>query len=546
LKKILSDDFQNSIQQFIEGSNRVYDSFGFLEKGKLTLPKLKDIRKTLDKDSFFVKQNKLILSGGDEVGNVDTLSQKIGEIETAIRELPEMKAIEDMLGDAKGMLLKDVIETHPEIVPFLSRENLPELKKSLWRSYIDVYRSLYEDMVNKYQLFSEAINAVDLSDNPWRQALDVFNKRFSVPFKMKVVNLKSAIIGESIPQIEFSFQKEQRTVSISRSRLEEIDTLSQGEKRALYLLNIIFDLEKIKDAGRDILLIIDDIADSFDYKNKYAIIEYLYELSKESNIKMIILSHNYDFYRTVSSRLSIKRQCRLFADKDSSKISLVQERYQNQPFEYWKKNPNKICVMALIPFVRNLAEYGKERNISGKGEKADFLMLTSLLHEKNNTNQIKFADILPLYDGYMGITKFKQDINESDYVIPTLYSVCDTITYKNTELEYKILLAIAIRHKAEIFMIQKIKNYAGQLVWNKGTITGNSTDFLNYVDTNGIQTRELMNGYNQFGDNVSMKIISEVNIMTPENIHLNSFMYEPILDMDIIELLNLYKQVKCL
>ena len=32
--------------------------------------------------------------------------------------------------------------------------------------------------------------------------------------------------------------------------------------------------------------------------------------------------------------------------------------------------------------------------------------------------------------------------------------------------------------------------------------------------------------------------------MTPENIHLNSFMYQPILDMDIIELKNLYSKVK--
>ena len=31
--------------------------------------------------------------------------------------------------------------------------------------------------------------------------------------------------------------------------------------------------------------------------------------------------------------------------------------------------------------------------------------------------------------------------------------------------------------------------------------------------------------------------------MNPENIHLNSFMYEPILDMDIVELLNLYKLI---
>lgn len=32
--------------------------------------------------------------------------------------------------------------------------------------------------------------------------------------------------------------------------------------------------------------------------------------------------------------------------------------------------------------------------------------------------------------------------------------------------------------------------------------------------------------------------------MTPEQIHLNSFMYEPILDMDIVELLNLYHKIK--
>lgn len=34
------------------------------------------------------------------------------------------------------------------------------------------------------------------------------------------------------------------------------------------------------------------------------------------------------------------------------------------------------------------------------------------------------------------------------------------------------------------------------------------------------------------------------SIMTLENIHLNSFMYEPLLDMDIIELVDLYDKVK--
>ncbi len=67
-----------------------------------------------------------------------------------------------------------------------------------------------------------------------------------------------------------------------------------------------------------------------------------------------------------------------------------------------------------------------------------------------------------------------------------------------------------------------------------------------YVDTKGNQTRELMNGFLQIDSGEAVELISEVNIMTPENIHLNSFMYEPILDMDVIELLNLYRQITAL
>ena len=38
--------------------------------------------------------------------------------------------------------------------------------------------------------------------------------------------------------------------------------------------------------------------------------------------------------------------------------------------------------------------------------------------------------------------------------------------------------------------------------------------------------------------------MERVNLMTPENIHLNSFMYEPILDMSADHLVNLYNDIK--
>lgn len=61
------------------------------------------------------------------------------------------------------------------------------------------------------------------------------------------------------------------------------------------------------------------------------------------------------------------------------------------------------------------------------------------------------------------------------------------------------------------------------------------------------QTFELFNLYSYFYKNSEyIKILSDVILMTPENIHLNSFMYEPILDMSDWHLIELYKKVNIL
>lgn len=544
LKKIKDTKFQEGIRDFITSSDEIYSSFEYLEKGNLTLPKLKDLKKSLVKDAFFVKQNKVILSGQDAITNSEALEQHISNIETKIQQTPAYKAIENLLNDSKGIVLKDIIETNPEIIGFLALDKLQTLKKCLWGSYIRHNSILFEELCDKYNDFSEAIDALEIDDTPWKKALDIFNQRFTVPFMMNVVNLKGAIIGESVPQVEFSFKKGDTVKTIDRSKLEKLDTLSQGEKRALYLLNIIFDIEQIKNTGEETLLVIDDIADSFDYKNKYAIIEYLYELAQVSNIYMLILTHNFDFYRTVASRLSVNRSNRLIADYSNDVLKLEVEYYQDKPFKNWKNNPKEKDIFALLPFVRNLIEYGVDQNISHTGE--DFLFLTSLLHEKQDSRRITFGDIEPLYKHYAGVTQFDASVGTDVVVLSKLYSVCDDITTFDTKLENKIVLSIGIRHKAEEYIIQQIHNYTGQLSWrkNKQNYRGTNVEFMNFVQNNGNQTRELFNGYKQFGDADKIKILNEVNIMTPEHIHVNSFMYEPILDMDIVESHRLYHTIK--
>jgi len=72
----------------------------------------------------------------------------------------------------------------------------------------------------------------------------------------------------------------------------------------------------------------------------------------------------------------------------------------------------------------------------------------------------------------------------------------------------------------------------------------NDRTFTESITSN--QTMELFKRFNaQFPLKTDeIKLLEEVNIMTPENIHLNSFMYEPILDMSPDNLKSLYIELK--
>ncbi|PRS04005.1 hypothetical protein C6W22_19425 [Bacillus atrophaeus] len=100
-----------------------------------------------------------------------------------------------------------------------------------------------------------------------------------MPYRLKIQNKEDSILKDQAPNINYYFEK--RPENVEEELLQRV--LSQGETRTLYLLNIIFEIEPRKKQGIKTLFIIDNIADSFDYKNKYAIIEYLKDLSEHSN-----------------------------------------------------------------------------------------------------------------------------------------------------------------------------------------------------------------------------------------------------------------------
>ena len=536
-------EFQENIKEFCKTSNDIYERHGFLKKGIFSLSELKNVEKSLKDNGFFINDNLVKLFGEEEIHTSEDFSEVVRRIEQEIKQSKAFANIEKDLKTAKGGVLRRAIENNPDIVQYLKKSKLKDLRRQLWLSYIKD-NTTFSNLKDKWNSLRHEIGSIDPEKTRWGEALRVFEERFTVPYKMKIANETSAIIGENIPQVEFVFTRDGRQQTISRGELESKDILSQGEKRSLYLLNIIFDIEKMKKdlAGTDkeVLLIVDDIADSFDYKNKYAIVEYLYEMANCKNFKLIILSHNFDFYRTITSRLGLPRYAHLHAELNNGEVILRKEFYQKNPIDHWKDNMTLAHVIALIPAVRNLIEYTK-----GKDD-ADYSELTKLLHNKEETSDITFQSLKDIYGRNLGRSDFI-NINTDTPIVDAIYTEAETITIENSLLEYKIILAIAIRHKAEEYMKRKLKEYSGQISWGRGgSESGSSQEFLNQLEGQKNQTRNLSDAFKQTvseSDDI-VRVIDEVNIMTPENIHLNAFMYEPLVDMDINELINLYQRVK--
>lgn len=355
----------------------------------------------------------------------------------------------------------------------------------------------------------------------WRNVIDIFNKRFSVPFKLSMKNQGDVILKRDVPSIAFVFKDTSGEVAVEK--LDLLQVLSSGEKRALYILNIIFEVQARKEENQETLFIVDDIADSFDYKNKYAIIEYLKDISEEKSFRQIILTHNFDFFRTIQSRFVPYDNC-LMVEKTNEEIKIAKADYIKNPFKYWMDHlDDDKKLIAAIPFVRNLIEYTKNDNDT------DFLKLTSLLHIKSDSDSILKSDLKNIYTNVfpnLSLVLADEHKKVTDLIFD-LADACLTAT-ESINLENKILLSIAIRLKAEKFILNKTTD--------KSEIVGN-------------QTRKLFERFKlEFGtrdsEQENIKKLEQVNLMTPENIHFNSFMYEPILDMSDEHLKKLYSEVK--
>lgn len=530
-----TDDFRVAIDDYVKKYNELLSESKYFKKGTFNYYNAYNVAKQL-KDNGFFKAKHIIRLNGDE--QLEIASE--AELEALIKE--EKSRI---LGDAglrrkfevlerqiqKNVTLRGFeayIQNHEELLPELA--NLNTFKEKLWKSYIKSNYDLYISLLGKMQEAADQSREIQeqaaKEHTLWQAVIDIFNERFVVPFRLEVANKVQVMLGiETVPRLGFVFTDEGDELQVDRNIL--LESLSTGEKKAFYVLNMLFDIEVRRLSDKETLVVIDDIADSFDYKNKYAIVQYLSDLSEDPCFKLLILTHNFDFYRTIESRKLVKRQNCFMVSKTVQGVAFQEAvGIKNIFVNVWKPgyHTNHRMKICSIPFMRNLIEYTK-----GEAD-ADYILLTSLLHWKVDSRQITVADLNGVYERLFGVAggSANEDVLVLDLIdgeSQACLSEPDGINFEN-----KVVLAIATRLCAERFMAGKINN----------------VKWLSSIKAN--QTPVLLSRYReQFPmEATNIKVLQKVMLMTPENIHLNSFMYEPILDMSDQHLRRLYSEVMAL
>ena len=548
---ITSGETSELIGEYEKKYNEIVDKSLYMQKGIIDHNNYGNISKVLESNGFFYANNEVKLNAKDGSNTIVIKNQK--ELDNLIKKEKEQvlntKEIKDLFEKINKSISKNkdtqafniFLQNHQEIVA--EYKDIDKFKRKIWIKIFSTCETELQELLEEYkkaQVDLKKLRSEAKSETTdWKKALDLFEERFYVPFTIEPSNQEDVILNMELPSFKYIFSDNRGKKEIAKDNM--LNILSTGEKRAYYILNMIFQILVSKKEEKEKVIVLDDISESFDYKNKYAIIEYISDIAEytdgngEKLFKILLLTHNFDFYRTVASRIT-KRGNSYIAFSIDGEIKLEKGQYTKNIFSNYKERLIKRhddCIMvAAIPFVRNLIEYTEGE------DNAEYLILTSIMHYKDNTRTITLKQIQDIFNKF-----WCKDENitfatgrENKLIYEVIMTEADKIVdIEKLEIENKLILSMAIRLRAELYMKDKILSDIAD---------GN--EIMNEIYSKKNQSAWLTKAYKQYINDDAMNTLELVAMITPENIHLNSFMFEPILDMSLKKLYDLYQNVKAL
>ena len=332
LSALGTKDVKTAIQDYIKRYNELLAASSYFKKGVFEYYNATQVAKTLADNGFFDAKHSILLNASTKV-EISTQKQLEELVAKELDNITNDKELKKKFAEIKKLLEKNVtvrdfhtyLCAHELLLPHLA--NIDLFKEQIWKSYFKANMSSYDDLLTKYRKVKERLKDIEEKARKertlWEAAIELFNDRFFVPFTLEAKNKAAVCLAhEPILDLSYTFRDNGDSSPVERDTLMKV--LSQGEKKALYILNIIFEIEVRRKSGQETLFVVDDIADSFDYRNKYAIIQYLEDISDGPVFKQVILTHNFDFFRTISSRFVGYAGCLMGSKDSANNVSLAQ------------------------------------------------------------------------------------------------------------------------------------------------------------------------------------------------------------------------------
>ncbi|MCQ2814969.1 MAG: hypothetical protein MJ227_01590 [Bacilli bacterium] len=471
------------------------------------------VQKELISSNYFDAGNKVHLNSQTEMDKKG-LQEYVDKVIRDVYVSPEARLLFE---DAQKVLNKN--KDTKKLAKILCDDNrcLKELsnqadfKKKIIYTKLRNFSDEIELLKKKIEVYQKDIKSLideaEKTKETWKKILDEYNNRFiSNKFNVVIENIKDAILDINPPVFKKVIKGTNKEIT------EEVfKRFSSGERRAVMILNLLFEIELRK--GQKFALILDDISDSFDYKNKYAIIECLKDIAKNTNIQLIILTHNFDFYRSVRLSLGNDLNSKLFAYTSGNDVALFDAKTKNyENFSFytsWKGNGNEKEVIATIPFLRNLVQ------LQSGNDDDDYTILTKFLHYNENLESANISELYDVLDRNHVVHSF-DDFNYLQKLKEITYGIITDDNINETDLLEKVILGIFIRI------------YSDKIMFKKNTeIFGTKPEMDNVYNPSRVLYEKIKNSL----DENLLKVIQTALIVSPSFIHVNSFMFEPLIDV---------------
>lgn len=507
--------------------------------GDFTLENLITVVDVASKTSYFSTGHSLRMADTDY--NKEQSQELIDQLTETIYESPEAresflriqkklsknqktKTFNKILNNNKWLIdeIVDVNQFRINVITSKISENLDFInaKKNVLREIQKNVRSI--------------IKSADQEKQIWEKILTTYNTRFfDNVYDIQLENTNDAILGISSPNF---IKKVRGTDTVITDEI--YDRFSTGEKRAILILNLLFEIEIRCKQAKDFTLILDDVADSFDYKNKYAILEYLKDLAQNPQVQIIVLTHNFDFFRSakIITKAEIKSKCLAYKD-DNGVVTLHMMKTDDLDdlnfYRNWKMYINRFNgqidnrymrnLISCIPFVRNISEL---EAVDTPKEDIDYLLLTKCLHYSKELENMTFMDINSTLKRFS--ISIKEELFESMF-LESLWNVASTILQDKTrikeqDLDCKIVLAI----------FQRI--YTDKIIYDS---------YIEFCEKNVLEadtSLKIDHMHDLVKDNLpscTSTLIQKAKIIAPSFVHVNSFMYEPLIDVGVTRMIEL-------